>query len=214
MKKVIIFVISFFALWTLAWLLHILLKATIWPNLSDSRNSGLFFWALMKVIVWIVFPVFYVKKVLVPKDNKKFWGLANTKKGIIYGLIVSAIWVAGSYFLQGGASLNIVFSLILVWAITGTPISEELVFRGVILPGLQESGMKFWPANVISSVLFILVHCLGWSFQGVLTQSLFSVTAASIFVLSLVGGWLRHKSGSLYGSIILHTVNNLYSAIK
>jgi hypothetical protein len=72
--------------------------------------------------------------------------------------------------------------------------------------------MSFWPANIVTSVIFI--HCLGWAFQGVLATNLFSVTAGSVMIFRLVAGWWRYKSDSLYGGIILHSLNNLFPALK
>ncbi|MBN1915497.1 CPBP family intramembrane metalloprotease [Candidatus Dojkabacteria bacterium] len=168
----------------------------------------------MKIIVWVVFPIIYIKKNSPFENIKKFIGLQNAKRGILYGLYVSIAWITLSYFFQGPPKLNLVFSLTLLWVIAGTPISEEFSFRGIILPGLQKAGMAFWPANIITSVIFICIHCLGWAFQGVLATSLFSVTSCSILLFSLVAGWLRYKSDSLYGSVILHSLNNLFSALK
>jgi membrane protease YdiL (CAAX protease family) len=57
------------------------------------------------------------------------------------------------------------------------------------------------------------MHCLGWAFQGVLQNNLFSISAISILLVSLIAGWLRHKSDSLYSSIIFHSVNNFFASI-
>jgi len=213
-KKTSVFVALFFLVWTLAWLIHNFLASTIWLSLDTSDNQNLLYWAIIKVIVWVIFPIIYIKRVSPSESIKKFIGLQNAKKGILYGLGASIIWIILSYFFQGQPSPDFVFSLTFLWVITGTPVSEEFTFRGIILPGLQKTGMAFWPANIITSVIFIFIHCLGWAFQGVLVTNLFSVTAGSILLLSLVAGWLRNKSDSLYSNIILHSLNNLFSALK
>lgn len=213
-KKIIVFVVLFFLLWAIAWLIHNFLSATIWLSLDTSHNQNLFYWAIMKIVVWVVFPVIYIKKVYQSENLNKFFGLQNTKKGIIYGLGASIVWLTLSYFFQGSPKFDLIFSLTSLWTITGTPISEEFTFRGVILPGLQKAGMTFWSSNIITSIIFILIHCLGWAFQGVLSINLFSITTGSILLLSLAVGWLRHKSDSLYGSIILHSLNNLFSTLR
>lgn len=216
--KIILFIAVFFALWTGAWLVHDTLADTIWPTLGSSSIQNLLYWAVMKVLVWIVYPVFYVIRYVRPQNRFKFLGLQNLKRGAVYGLTLAFIWVAVSYLIRylqaGSVTFSLGTSLTFFWVITGTPISEEFTFRGVILPGLQKYGVTFWPANIITSILFLLIHCLGWSFQGTLATNLVPISIGSIILLSLATGWLRYKSCSLYSSIILHSVNNFYSSLK
>ncbi len=216
-KKIILFIIIFFILWAGAWLLHDLLEATIWPILGSLNNYNLLYWVIMKILVWVIFPIFYVKKILQVKDNNKLYGLQYLKRGIIYGLVAGLIWFIGSYIIEyfkaGEAVFKITASFTFIWLITGTPFTEEFTFRGVIQPRLQKYGMKFWFANIITSIIFILIHCLGWSFQGTLTTNLFSINAGSILLISLIVGWLRYKSKSVYSSILFHSINNLFSSI-
>jgi hypothetical protein len=216
-QKIILFIVIFFALWTAAWLIHNALADTIWPTLDSSHDQNLLYWVIMKVIVWIMYPVLYVSKYIKPEKGKRFIGLQNLKGGAIYGLAAGIIWVAVSYLIRymqaGPAAFKLTDSLTFFWVITGTPISEEFTFRGVIIPGLQKYGVKFWPANIITAILFLLIHCLGWSFQGALAANLVPMTVGNILLLSLATGWIRYKSGSLYGGIILHSANNLYSSI-
>mgnify|MGYP001072849981 CR=1 FL=1 len=211
-RKTVLFVVSFFLLWTLAWLLHNLLANTIWPSLTLSHNQALIYWAIMKILVWILFPAIYVRSVFRPESSKQFLRLGNAKRGVAVGLIAGLVWIGLSYLLQGRDSFHLAASATVLWTITGTPIAEEFTFRGVILSGLQKAGIRFWPANVITSVIFVLIHCLGWAFQGALTANLNPMLVGSILLLSLTAGWLRQRSNSLYSSVILHAMNNLYSA--
>lgn len=213
-RKTVLFVVSFFLLWTLAWLFHNLLAQTIWPSLSLSHNQALIYWAIMKILIWIVFPAIYARKVIKPESSQQFLRLGNAKRGVAFGLVAGLVWIGLSYLLQGKDTFHLAASATVLWTITGTPIAEEFTFRGVILSGLQKAGMKFWPANAITSIIFVLIHCLGWAFQGALTTNLNPVLVGSILLVSLTAGWLCHKSNSLYSSVVLHSVNNLYSAIR
>jgi hypothetical protein len=213
-KVTVLFVISFFALWTTAWLIHNLLAHTVWHALGGSNNYNLFYWALLKLLVWIVFPMFYAKKVMGVGDLKIFLAVRNARRGIVCGAVAGAIWIAVSYIFQGYFRFHFVFSLTLVWLVTGTPICEEFTFRGVILPGLQKSGMSFWPANTITAFLFLLIHFVGWTFQGAFINNSSLLIMGSIVLLGLAAGWLRSRSNSLYSSIILHSLNNLYASIR
>ncbi|MFA6391678.1 MAG: type II CAAX endopeptidase family protein [Patescibacteria group bacterium] len=217
LKQILLFVISFFLLWTGAWILHNLLTETIWQALEDSENHNMLYWAVMKTCIWIIFPFFYAKQIFKLHVIKKFFGIQNLKKGIIFGVIASIIWIISSYFVESMKASQVIFSFAtsftFFWVITGTPIAEEFTFRGVIQPALQKSGISFWYVNIITSIVFLLMHCLGWAFQGVLQNNLFSISAISILLVSLIAGWLRHKSDSLYSSIIFHSVNNFFASI-
>jgi membrane protease YdiL (CAAX protease family) len=79
------------------------------------------------------------------------------------------------------------------------PIAEEILFRGVI----QTHLVQRWGTLAgifVSSLLFVLVH---------VDVALF----APLFAISLALGFLRHRFGTLWGSILLHSLNNLTSVL-
>jgi membrane protease YdiL (CAAX protease family) len=61
---------------------------------------------------------------------------------------------------------------------------EEIPFRGFILQKLQEK-FPFWISNLLSSLLFLIIHLPGWMMLHALMWS----NVISIFVL---GGDFRH----------------------
>lgn len=75
------------------------------------------------------------------------------------------------------------------------PISEEILFRGILLPALQ-TKLNFWMAALVSSVLFSVIH--GYDFYGSISVGLFGFTAAV----------LARLTGSLATSIALHACYN------
>lgn len=77
-------------------------------------------------------------------------------------------------------------------------IIEETVIRGVIMQPLRKFGDKF--AIVTSAILFACMH-------GNMVQIPYTVIGG------LLLGYLAVATGSLWPSIILHFVNNLYSVI-
>ena len=83
----------------------------------------------------------------------------------------------------------------IVWfACAVTPaVCEEIVFRGFILSGLRRFGQ--WPAIVISSLLFALLHPSIYQF-------------VPTFLLGMLLGWMVWVSGSIVCSIITHAVSN------
>ncbi len=76
-------------------------------------------------------------------------------------------------------------------------ICEEVMFRGTIMPALEERGLV--PAVVFSSLLFALFHI---SFLNLF----------STFVLGVVMAVVVIKTGSLWGGILYHMLNNFYAA--
>ncbi|MCI0411882.1 CPBP family intramembrane metalloprotease [bacterium] len=74
------------------------------------------------------------------------------------------------------------------------PLVEELVFRGVILEGLQiRYGAR--TGVIISSVLFGLTHIIPWAI-------------VNAFLLGFFFSWLKLKTGSLRLCIIAHAFYN------
>jgi membrane protease YdiL (CAAX protease family) len=76
-------------------------------------------------------------------------------------------------------------------------ICEEVLFRGTIMPALEQYGLV--PAIIFSSLLFALLH-----------GSLLSLL--STFSLGVIMAVIVIKTGSLWGGIIYHMLNNFYAA--
>lgn len=72
---------------------------------------------------------------------------------------------------------------------------EELGFRGVILPSLQPT-LAMREAVVVSSLLFMTLHLSIASFPH-------------LFLLGLVLGYLRARTGSLLPGMLMHFTHNL-----
>jgi membrane protease YdiL (CAAX protease family) len=55
------------------------------------------------------------------------------------------------------------------------------------------------------------MHMVGWSFQGKL-GSLFQLVPAvtPLLLLSLLFGWLKQRTRSLYAPLAIHIFNNFY----
>jgi membrane protease YdiL (CAAX protease family) len=77
-----------------------------------------------------------------------------------------------------------------------TPISEELLFRGLIQPKLEQI-LRPTDALIVQAVLFSAAHLS----PGIL---------ATHFAIGLAFGWLRRRTGSLLPSIALHGAWNAW----
>jgi uncharacterized protein len=91
-----------------------------------------------------------------------------------------------------------------------SPISEELFFRGFVLPKLNES-MSFWPANLVQAALFVAIHWPNWLWVGGFHWSLV-MTSVSIFILGLLFGWLTRRTNSVWPAVAMHVLNNFLAA--
>ncbi|MBW2456133.1 MAG: CPBP family intramembrane metalloprotease [Deltaproteobacteria bacterium] len=88
--------------------------------------------------------------------------------------------------------------LLLTSAAVAAPLAEEVIFRGILLPGLA-AHMRPGTALVVSSAIFALFH--------VPTHG---VAAVGPGLLGLVFGWARLRTGGLTAPVLLHGANNLF----
>ncbi|MGI8460103.1 MAG: CPBP family intramembrane glutamic endopeptidase [Solirubrobacterales bacterium] len=86
-----------------------------------------------------------------------------------------------------------------VLIVLAAPISEELFFRGFLFGGLR-GKMAFWPAALISGLIFGLIHLPGGALQ---------VPPLAIFGVLLA--WLYEKTGSIWPPIMMHMIQNAIS---
>ena len=80
------------------------------------------------------------------------------------------------------------------------PVTEELFFRGFLHRGWAPSWLGVSGTIVVTAVLWALLH-QQYNVLGILF----------IFVMGLIFGWLRQRSGSTLLPMALHTVNNLWA---
>jgi membrane protease YdiL (CAAX protease family) len=88
-------------------------------------------------------------------------------------------------------------------AILIAPAGEEAMFRGFLFRGWARSSRSAWPAIVVISVLWAMLH-VQYDWTGVL----------QIFVVGLVLGWMRWRSGSLTLTFLLHALFNLEGTLE
>jgi membrane protease YdiL (CAAX protease family) len=91
-----------------------------------------------------------------------------------------------------------------------SPVFEELLFRGFVLPKMNES-LPFWPANLLQAALFAAIHWPNWVWVGGLHWSLVT-TSISIFILAVLLGWLTWRTHSIWPAVAVHLVNNFLAA--
>ncbi|MEX2562279.1 MAG: CPBP family intramembrane glutamic endopeptidase [Nitriliruptoraceae bacterium] len=100
--------------------------------------------------------------------------------------------------LGGGRSLVLAAIVIVLLA----PVTEEIVFRGILFQSLDRR-LGFWFAATVSSVVFCAIHV-----EVIMSQPLALV---GMFVLSMILAASFHLSGSLIVPIMVHAVFNATS---
>lgn len=79
------------------------------------------------------------------------------------------------------------------------PLAEEAIFRGVVFYWLRQKS-SFWVAAGVSSLAFGLIHAD-------------PLISTSTTVLGLLCAIAYEKSGSIWGAVTIHAVNNLLAVI-
>jgi membrane protease YdiL (CAAX protease family) len=104
-------------------------------------------------------------------------------------------------------SLFVQVALVTAAVVVG-PVTEELMYRGVLLKGLAARGKTF--ALIVSSLVFALVHLSGLDMDRLLASA--AVFLPPLFLLGLVLAWITQRTGRLGPAIFLHSGWNLLSA--
>ncbi len=201
-----------FAAWVVAWLIDLWLRAYFqWDTQTDTV-----YWIAMKVIVWVS-PVFVVILTVEHANIAEFLDLRHPAQGVRWGLSVGAVLVAVNYLgktLPSGATLHMPsVTLPFLNAVIVAPIVEEITLRGFVQKRLELNGHPFWTANFLTTIVFVTMHIPGWLFNGRVASPVgLLAPMIPIALLSLLFGWTKKRADSLYASIMVHAINNLYSA--
>lgn len=83
------------------------------------------------------------------------------------------------------------------------PVLEESLFRGYLFTAWRHTRLGLTGTLLLTSVLFVGLHVNQYHW----------VHLTFVFMLAVILGLSREKTGSLWTSIILHGANNLISAV-
>ena len=215
-KGLALYVVLFFALWTI--------RATILIPIDKSFSSpalAQIFADTVRVLIWIV-PVF-VYLTWADNSNPVEYLRLNSfgnKKAVIRSSIIVFFYFAIILLVdlaRAGHPFKVTFSSLLLsnsWLktilmITVAPIAEEILFRGFLLQKFQTFLGK-WQANLVTSFLFVAIHYPHWIYTEKAPLEILTLSL-SIFILSILLGYLMQKTETLLPSIIVHMLNNLIS---
>lgn len=102
----------------------------------------------------------------------------------------------------------VTISLILA-AVVLAPVTEELIFRGVLLRALANRGRIV--VIVVTAALFSAIHILGLDTERLLASA--AVVLPPIFLLGLLLAYITLRTGRLGPAIFLHSGWNLLAAL-
>ena len=213
LKPLAIYITIFLLIWSL--------RATVFISIDEGIESGLWkniysnavkfgLWALPALITLLVWrrPPFKYVKLTTRVDLQ----------GLMIATLVVAAWLSVVIVVEATLSGKTIASMIfhrewlmILAGVVVSPISEEILFRGFFLNGLNES-LSFWKSNVISAAVFMLVHVPYWvsknGFSGPVLKNL-----ANVFLLGCLFGWVMKKTNSLWPAIGAHIANNFLSGL-
>ena len=86
------------------------------------------------------------------------------------------------------------FGSMFFMAVLVAPVTEELLFRGIILRGLL-GRFRPWTAVMLSAMLFALMHMNPWQL-------------IPPFALGVMFGWFYLRTGSVWPGVVGHALNN------
>jgi membrane protease YdiL (CAAX protease family) len=169
--------------------------------------------------------------------RKADWGELGIRKieewtPVFLGILISGVIIALSYVINsifiGNTAANYFYVVSLKdielfnlhssnqWGVmllsgfifcTMPSFTEEIYFRGFLLKNL-ECRFGFRIANIIQALCFGLVH-IAYSWLVVFDINIIWSIVPSITLIGIVYGWARHKSNSIFSSIIVHSMSNL-----
>jgi hypothetical protein len=89
------------------------------------------------------------------------------------------------------------------------PVTEEVMYRGILLKALQPRGR--WFTMIVTSVVFAAVHLTGLDPDRMLASA--AVFLPPLFLLGMLLAWITLRKGRLGPAIFIHSGWNLLSAI-
>jgi membrane protease YdiL (CAAX protease family) len=148
------------------------------------RPAGLGIFGWMAVIIGFPSLLFSVFGLLT-----RLLGISDTSSGIVEQALVQL-------------GHDPLYVLIAAGLIVGAPLAEEFVFRGQIFAALSQTRMGFTGSAIVTSALWAALH---------ITEPVHLV--GLIFLMGLVLSWLLVRFGSLWVTIVCHSVWNALTTL-
>jgi membrane protease YdiL (CAAX protease family) len=153
-----------FASWIVAWIINVALRERFhWDVQTDT-----IYWITMKVIVWVV-PALLAIRVEERESLVQFLELTHVGRGVLWGSLIGLALVAVTFLgkaLPAGTQAHVPsVSLVLLNAVVVAPLVEEITLRGFFLKRLELNSRSLWSANLLTTLVFVVMHVPGWLFN-------------------------------------------------
>jgi membrane protease YdiL (CAAX protease family) len=211
-KTFVIFLTIFYLTWVIR---GSVFYTAVDLSIPDETNR-LIFSNVVKFLVWVVPAaayVFWLERAN-PLTRLKISTSIN-KRGLVIGMLVSLLYftvILISEKFKTGQTLAPLFAASAgVWLtklaqVFFSPIFEETMFRGFVLPHLS-SRMEFWTANIVQAVFFTAMHWPNWITVNGLQFKLLGMSL-SVLLIGLLLGWLLRRTHSIWPPVAVHILNN------
>ncbi|WP_072396981.1 type II CAAX endopeptidase family protein [Hyphomicrobium sp. CS1GBMeth3] len=117
---------------------------------------------------------------------------------LLYRLAEVPLFSDGRWILDGLKSPY--WWAVILAAVVLAPLWEEITFRGFLLSALAKSRLGYWPAAILSSGLWTVLH-VGYSGPGL----------ASVFLAGVGMSWIMWRTGSMRAVVVAHAVINAFA---
>ena len=133
--------------------------------------------------------------------------IAASVPGVMYGTKLSfKLTIADTPFAKKAAGMvQENFALLTIGTVVLVPITEELLFRGLIFRGIYNRS-HFW-AYAISAVAFSLPHVVGYI--GFYDPLLLLLCFVQYLPAGLCLGWAYARADSIFAPTLMHMIINL-----
>lgn len=200
----IVFCIVFYTVWALY---GILASPCIDSTSLDPVVKQVIKSVLIKNLCWTLPAVIILYKlgdeVYIPLKEMFHCKKKDWAEAVPYFLAFT-VFVAVNTIVRGnGFRINDTFTVCTVIAMTFVGLTEEMVFRGLLL-NLTYREDKKWICLIANGILFVLIHFPKWIAQGTLTTVLSSFSFVTLIILAVIFGITFTKSRSILIPIALH----------
>jgi membrane protease YdiL (CAAX protease family) len=162
------------------------------------------------IILFLLF--FYLKATLEPLKN---WGFVYSKQylwlsvgiGVVASIVLYLIDIAQGFFeiysVPADPTFFVALGFVLAWGVIG-PLTEEILFRGIIQTTLRKKIGVGWVAIAGTVFLEVFMHAgiLSGGFSGWAMLSY-------VFVFSLAASLVYARTRSLVGPLLIHAIGNV-----
>ncbi len=145
-------------------------------------------------------------------ENKKqiiLWGGGFGLFLVLESIIVEVLIKRGQFILPN----NLLSIIILLTIPIATAISEEILYRGLIMEQLWQQLNNEWTANLISTLLFIISHIA----QGIFMLHYGDAELLKYFllmgILGFADGFIYQQTRSIYATVIFHSAWNFSNVV-